>query len=109
MLNISTFADEQLFNQYMAARDAPRSTMAYGVYPNAAKALADYTALLTRLASDGDLAQFGDYHVEVTAAVQPYIVQLQQYMTGIVQIMQGIEAVAPGTFGVELPQETPTE
>lgn len=103
MTIITTFADENLFRAYIAGRDAPRDTMAHGVYPNALKALAEYSALVTRLAPSGDLASFGDYHVAVTANVQPYIVQLQQAMAAIVQIMQAIETAAPTTFGIEVP------
>lgn len=109
MTIIATFEDENLFRNYLAGRDAPRSTMAYGVYPNALKALAEYDALVVRLAPGGDLESFGDYHQAVTVNVQPYIVQLQAAMTAIVQIMQGIETVAPGTFGIQLPQEASTE
>lgn len=104
MTIIATFNDENLFRAYLAGRDAPRSTMAYGVYPNAVKALAEYDALVVRLAPGGDLEAFGEYHQAVTINVQPYIVQLQQYMAGIVQIMQAIETAAPTTFGIELPQ-----
>lgn len=71
-IEITTAADERTYNSYLAARDAPRLTMAYGVYPNAVKALAEYDALLQRLTT-GDLAQFGQYHANVTAAVTPYV------------------------------------
>lgn len=101
MLELKTFADEKLLKLYQDARDEPRATMAYGVYPNCVKALADYDALVARFQTD--LVGFTDYHNEVTKTVAPYIAQLQQYMTGIVQIMQAIESAAPGTFGIEVP------
>lgn len=104
-VEISTFIDERLFQDYLAARDAPRLTMAYGVYPNAVKALSEYASLLTRLSPGGDLESFGAYHQAVTVNVQPYIVQLQQLMAGITQILQAIETAAPGTFPIQLPQE----
>lgn len=106
-IQITTAADERTYNSYLVARDAPRQTMAHGVYPNAVKALAEYDALLVRLTT-GDLAQFGEYHANVTAAVAPYIATMQQAMQAIVATMQAIEQAAPGTFGIVLP-EVPQE
>jgi hypothetical protein len=108
-IEIATFTDEQLFNAYLAGRDAPRLTMAHGVYPNALKALGEYEALVARMAPGGDLESFGEYHLAVTANVQPYIVMLQQAMGAIVQIMQAIETAAPNTFGIQLPGNEQTE
>lgn len=107
-IQITTAQDERLYNAYLAARDAPRLTMAHGVYPNAVKALAEYDALLARLTT-GDLTQFGQYHANVTAAVAPHIATLQQAMQAIVATMQAIEQAAPGTFGIALPQEQTDE
>lgn len=107
-IQITTAADERTYSSYLAARDAPRLTMAHGVYPNAIKALAEYNALLARL-TNGDLAQFGQYHANVTAAVAPHIVTMQQAMQAIVATMQAIEQAAPGTFGIVLPQEQQEE
>lgn len=96
-IQITTAADERLYDDYKAARDAPRFTMAYGVYPNAAKALSQYADLVQRL-TDGDLAKFGVYHAIVTAQVAPYISAMQTAMTSIVEAMNAIEQAAPGTF-----------
>lgn len=71
-IEINTIDDERTYNSYLATRDAPRLTMAHGVYPNALKALAEYDSLIARL-TGGDLAQFGQYHTNVTSAVAPYI------------------------------------
>jgi len=102
-IEITDFTDEQALRTYVMARDMPRATMAYGVYPNCVKALAEYDALMARFQTD--LADFTEYHADVVKAVAPYIDQLQQAMGTIVAIMQAIEAAAPGTFGIELPQE----
>lgn len=104
-IQITTVADERLFNDYLAARDAPRGTMANGVYPNCLKALSQYDSLVARL-TGGDLAQFGGYHTDVTAAVAPYIATMYKAMQTITTVMLAIETAAPGTFGIELPQQT---
>lgn len=102
-ISIKNFIDEQALRTYVIARDMPRSTMAHGVYPNCVKALYEYDNLVARFQTD--LADFTEYHADVVKAVAPYIDQLQQAMGAIVQIMQAIEAAAPGTFGIELPQD----
>ncbi len=98
-IQITTAEDERIYNGYIAARDAPRLTMAHGVYPNAIKALAEYNDLVARLTS-GDLQLFDEYHVNVTAAVAPHIQIMYQAMQTIVEVMNVIEAAAPGTFGI---------
>jgi len=103
-IEITTAADERTYSNYLVARDAPRLTMAHGVYPNAVKALNEYDNLLQRL-TGGDLAQYGEYHVNLTAAVTPYIQTLYSAMATIVSVMVSIETAAPGTFGITLPQE----
>lgn len=102
-IEINNANDERTYNSYLAARDAPRQTMAHGVYPNALKALAEYDALVARL-TGGDLAQFGQYHTNVTSAVAPHIATMYQAMQTIVTIMQAIESASPGTFSIALPQ-----
>lgn len=103
MIQITTINDERTYNSYLAARDAPRQTMAHGVYPNAVKALAEYDALVARL-TGGDLAQFAGYHTNVTNAVAPHVATMYTAMQTIVTIMQAIESASPGTFGIQLPQ-----
>lgn len=102
---IKTIEDENLFMAYRAARDEPRGIMAYGVYPNAVSALAAYDTLLARLQPDGDLADFGQFHTDVTSEVTPYITVMYQAMQTIVTVMQAIEKAAPNTFGIQLPPE----
>ena len=70
--------------------------------------MAEYDNLLARLTS-GDLAQFGQYHANVTAAVTPYVQTMYEAMQTIVATMQAIEAAAPGTFGIQLPEQPQEE
>lgn len=93
-----------LLTEYAAMRNAPRDTMGYGVYPNCVKALTDYTALQSWLAEHDDLSAD---HAAMIAAVAPHIETLQQAMQTIVATMQAIERAAPGTFGIELPEDKP--
>lgn len=109
MPTIEKIEDENLFMAYRAARDEQRGIMAYGVYPNAVAALASYDALLVRLSTGGDLADFDEFHSKVTSAVGPYITIMYQAMQTIVQTMQAIEKAAPNTFGIQLPVEEPKE
>lgn len=95
-----------LSQEYVRLRDAPRLTMAHGVYPNSKKALAEYQVLLEWLTANPTYATL---HADITAQVVPYVAQMQTAMTAIITIMQAIEAAAPGTFGIELPVEEQPE
>lgn len=95
--------EELLFRSYTAHREAVRNAVAHGVYPNLVKALetwADFDAALANGLSNPDLLA---YHESTMAPVSPYIAQLRQLATSMVQIVQGIETAAPGTFGITLP------
>lgn len=85
--------------KYADMRNAPRATMAYGVYPNCVKALQDYADLTQWLDDNPD---WQDDHATMIAAVAPHIATLQTAMQTIVTTMQAIETAAPGTFGIEL-------
>ena len=106
-IKIKNATEEIEFDKYKAARDAPRQTMAFGVYPNAKKALVEYDALIGLLS--GDMAKFESYHEEVTKEVKLYVGMLQEALTTIVQTMEGIELAAPGTFGIPMPPPVPQE
>lgn len=104
---IDTPQDEEIFRAYTTHRDAVRSAMGYGVYPNLVRALESYIAFdaaLTGPLNDPDLV---NYHVSTIQAVAPYISRLRELAADIVQIMQQIEMHQPGTFGIQLP--TPAE
>ena len=68
---IETQEDELLFRAYTAHRDAVRSIMGHGVYPNLVKALETYVAFDAALAnglSDPDLLE---YHASAMQVVAP--------------------------------------
>lgn len=104
---IETQEDELLFRAYTEHRDAVRSVMGQGVYPNLVKALETYAAFDAALAnglSDPDLLE---YHSSTMQTVAPYIAQLRQLATGMTQIMVAIETAQPGAFGIQLPVQEP--
>lgn len=90
----------QQFQQYIVMSDAPRMTMAHGVYPNSVKALDEYQALLDWLTANESYAQL---HSNTTSQVAPYVAQMIACMETIIVLMRGIEQAAPGTFGIQLP------
>lgn len=106
MTEITNEISLQAAINYAAYRDAPRLTMAYGVYPNCVKALAEYDALLAWLV---DHPAYQQVHDATTGPVQPYIDTMYQAMRqAIIGVMQAIEAGAPGTFpGVVVPESEP--
>lgn len=104
---IETQEDELLFREYTRHRDEVRAVMGNGVYPNLVKALSTYAAFDAALAnglSDPDLLK---YHEATMQIVAPYIAQLRQLATGMVQIMVAIETAQPGAFGIKLPPTEP--
>ena len=105
---IVTTENEQLFREYTSHRDEVRAVMGHGVYPNLVKALETYAAFDAALANGLSNPDLLEYHASAMAPVAPYIGQLRQLATSMVQIMVGIETAAPGTFGIPLPvQEEP--
>ena len=106
---ITTEEDERLWHQYREQRDAVRSVMGQGVYPNLVKALETYAAFDVALAnglSDPDLL---GYHASTMQIIAPHIAQLRQLATGMTQIMVAIETAQPGAFGIQLPVAPPEE
>jgi myo-inositol-1-phosphate synthase len=104
---ITTEDDERLWHAYREQRDAVRSVMGQGVYPNLVKALETYAAFDAALAnglSDPDLLE---YHASTMQIIAPYIAQLRQLATGMTQIMVAIETAQPGAFGIQLPVQEP--
>jgi hypothetical protein len=100
---IKTSEDELLFRVYTGHRDNVRSVMGHGVYPNLVKALETYAAFDEALEdelSDPDLLI---YHAGLMQTVAPYVEQLRQLATRMVQIMEAIETAQPGVFGIYLP------
>jgi len=65
---------------------------------------------LNRLQDENALAKFYPYHLESTAQVKPYILQLQQAMLAICSIVEAIDRQALAqngrkVFGIDLPTE----
>lgn len=102
---IDTAEDEQLFRAYTTHRDAVRTVMGRGVYPNLVKALATYDEFDAALAGELADTDLLAYHNGLMAPIAPYIAQLRAGAAGFVQIMQGVETARPVTFGIALPEE----
>ncbi len=104
-ISINTITDEAAFNDYLAARNAPRDTITNGVRPNSVKAIDEYDALTGLLA--GDMSQFSAYHAQVTAGVLPFIELMKCAMKVMDQTPHLIDqsAAAAGSvqpFGVDI-------
>lgn len=99
-----TVDDERAFNEYRALRNAVREAMANGVYIGCKRAIQRYDNLDAALTEGGTLETLGKYHAELSAPLAPYIAQLRQAMTAIVQIMEAVETAAPGTFNIDVPE-----
>jgi hypothetical protein len=104
---IAAEEDEVLFREYTQRRDAVRSTMGGGVYPNLQMALRAYIALDAALTKGGSLddEDLRAYHEKLMGPIAPYVEEIRKMATGICEIMQAIEAASPGTFGISTPQE----
>ena len=83
-IQISDVETEGAFNRYLAARNAPRDTIVYGVHPNAVKCLVEYDSLAVALGGgEGtieDMSQFATYHANIVAAVTPFITMMYHAM-----------------------------
>lgn len=119
-ISITTIADEAAFNNYLAARNAPRDSIRFGVAPNCVKALAEYSWLLTALTGGQepteespdlptvpDMSDFAAYHANATASVTPFIALMQKCMDVLVKTPALINqaAIAQGIappFGLEI-------
>ena len=90
--------DTLSLSAYLRDRDAPRLGLQNGVYPECTKVLAQYAALEAKLAEGGEHEEWGGTHTAATAAVAPYIAQLQTHMGAIITIMDAIAATDPRVF-----------
>ena len=109
-IEISTLPDERKFVQYIAARNAPLSTMVTGVHPNARKALQQYDELIDLLSEGGELEGLAAYHANSVAAVSPFIAVMQSAMHVINGTMYTVNLLATANsqdapFGI--PAEEP--
>lgn len=104
---INNFENELQFTEYHKRRGELRDSLRYGVYPNLKKALAIYAAFVADYAPGGALydPELWAYYEQTIAPIAAYQDQMMAAATGIVAIMEGVEQAAPGTFGIDLPQE----
>lgn len=93
-MNITSTDELLQLQAYLAARDAARNAVSFGLYPNAKAALEAYAALTARLAPGSDLEACATLHATTTADVQAYITQLISAAQAIVNLVDGINAGA---------------
>jgi len=97
-ITIETYEDEVEFAQYAQPRMELLSIIDTGVYPNTKKLLTAFSAFNARLSPGGDLAKFKDHDDLITINVRPYTDMIVQHLGAVMQIIEGIELAAPGTF-----------
>lgn len=96
-IEISTLADERLFAAYMAARNAPRDVMVFGVHPNNHKALQLYTDLTALLSPGGELEGMATYHTTTVSTVLTFVQTMQSCMQAINGTMHIVNLLAMAT------------
>lgn len=106
-LKIENLDDESRLRAYRALRNRVRSLMVGTVYGGCIDAEAAFDELSSAL--EGDMSDFAEYHMGITAEVQPHIDAIRSAMTTITRTMEAIEKAAPGMFGIELPAESDSE
>lgn len=100
---IEALEDERAFEAYKLARDLPRLSLANSVYPGCKITLQHYADLEAHLSSD--MNEYSEYHAIVTSTVDSHIDAIRDAMQTIVAHVEGIEKAAPGTFGIEAPND----
>lgn len=85
-IQIDGVTQEAAFNNYLAARNAPRDTIVTGVVPNARKCLSEYDWLAVALAGGDeeagipDMSAYAEYHDGVVSQVTPFITMMYKMM-----------------------------
>lgn len=92
-IQIDGVLTEAAFNNYLAARNAPRDTIVTGVVPNARKCLSEYDWLAVALAGGQepteeepdlptipDMSAYAEYHTGVVSQVTPFITMMYKMM-----------------------------
>jgi len=104
---INSPADEQLLVTYTSARNRVRDTVAFGVYHHVKAALEAYDHLDTLVASlaqgSGNQPVLAAYHASLMTAIASETVALRTSAEALVASIEAIEALQPGTFGIQLP------
>lgn len=103
-ITITTLEQERQFTEYHRRRGEIRDSLRYGVYPNLVKSLRLYNQFMADYGEGGachDAAIWGYYlaNIQPIAAQQATMISAAE---AIVQIMEAVEAAAPGTFGIEV-------
>lgn len=108
MITISNIQEERAVVEYINTRNEVRAQLA-GVYVSCKQTLLAYQSLESRLeiahdtVPQGDLSAYAAYHATSVAPVANYISTLKAAMSGIIDIMEGIERAVPETFGISIP------
>lgn len=105
-IQIEGVTQEAAFNNYLAARNAPRDTIVTGVVPNARKCLAEYDWLAVALAGGDedlgieDMSAYAEYHAGVVSQVTPFITMMYKMMQCLdrTPMLINMAAVAQGIY-----------
>jgi hypothetical protein len=104
---INSPADEQLLHVYTTARNKVRDTVAYGVYHHLKAALEAYDQLDVVVASlaqgPGNQPLLAAYHAGLMATIANETAALRAAAEDVIVNIEAIEALQPGTFGIQLP------
>lgn len=92
-ISLRNATEENELIRYLAARDAPRQTMQFGVLPNCKKALVEYDAFVTLLT--GDMAKFSEYNEAVAMEIKFYVGILRPALETIISTMEEQEEPKP--------------
>ncbi len=103
-ITIGTLDQERQFTEYHRRRGEIRDALRFGVFPNLVRTLALHNAFVAEYGPTGalyDAAIWGYYlaNIQPIAAQQATMISAAE---AIVQIMEAVEAAAPGTFGIEV-------
>ena len=108
MIEITTLEQENRFTEYHRRRGELRDSLRFGVYPNLKAALELFNRFNADYAFGGanyDAALWAYYQ----SNIQPVAAQMSDMIAAaeaITQIMETVERVAPGTFGIAVEGES---
>jgi hypothetical protein len=104
---INSPADELLLHTYTTARNTVRDTVAYGVYHHLKVALEAYDqldAIVAALAQgSGNAPVLAAYHASLMATIATETAALRAAAEDVIENVEAIEVLQPGTFGIQLP------
>jgi hypothetical protein len=104
---ITSPADEQLLATYTRARNQVRDTVSFGIYPQvlaALQAYAELDSLVAGLAQGAAKEQaLAAYHAGLMVSIADETAALRMSAEALIASIETIEALQPGTFGIQLP------